>query len=205
MKLDVSAGFYLFQQLAGDLPASHIVVIQDSGGRVGTLAGKGKLTALMSEIHPIADQLVNDMGRAVDHHRYGLWVILVMAGFHGILVIAFIVLRTLQHTDTALGQEGIAVFSLILGNHDNSQILGQLKGTEQTCRSGSDDNNIGMILHFHTLPYCANSCIFLREQDACTRSFSSISIVLSKVSRVRRIFSKVFFFIFSQIQRSSTI
>ena len=61
MKFNVFPSFYLFQQLAGDFPAGHIIVKQDSGGRVGSLTGKGKCAALPPEIHTVVNQLVNDV------------------------------------------------------------------------------------------------------------------------------------------------
>ena len=116
------------QKLACDLLSGDVVVEEDPLVGVGAFLGKQELPfRVVFEFDAVGYQVVDDVLRGADHDADRLFVVLIMARFHGVFKIAFIIGIVLEHADAALSEVRVRAFEVRFGNEQDVLVLRALQ------------------------------------------------------------------------------
>ena len=135
-------------QGVGERPPGLVGGVGDSSAAVSSLAGQmqpGRVVALVGEGHVQRFEPL-DLGRSrlgdVLHH---LPVGQAGPGTDGVLDVLGDVLGAAERSgDAALGPRGAAADQFALGDHHHVEVLRQAQGHGQPCRSGTNDQDVGL-------------------------------------------------------------
>ena len=124
---NIRSGTGRFQQMRGDLLTCLVLMEKDAGFGMGTLPGVVERLSVFFKIDTVGYQIPNHILRGTDHDLYGLGIILIVSGLHGIFVEGLEVIFIPKNTDAALGQERVTFRRFILCDDGDLLVFRQIQ------------------------------------------------------------------------------
>ena len=140
--LNVIPPFHFLIELAGNFFPCHIIVMKNPEYGVSPFPGIFCLSISLIKLNTESDKVIDNFPGTGDHLVYSRFIVLIMAGLHGIFKVTVVIFFIAQCRNSSLSQEGITLLYFCLGNHNDSVISWKKQGVKQSGSPGSNHNYI---------------------------------------------------------------